>query len=103
MGGIEHENGASIKYYDNIGWCSCLSLIHHVWREATHVSACLKQSDQRLSHFLWQRCGHILTHRVIVFWPSGVGMRGTHREAVVGAGLVGDVQHVYHGHTKVHP
>lgn len=42
-------------------------------------------------------------HRVVVLGPRWAGTSGAHRGAVVGTGLVGGVDHVHHGHTKVHP
>lgn len=47
--------------------------------------------------------GHVPTHCVVVLWPLGAVVCRTQRAAVVRAGLVGVVQHVYHGNAKVDP
>lgn len=43
----------------------------------------------------------ISAHRAVVFGSRRAGMRGT-RGAVVGAEMVGVVEHVHHGHAEVH-
>lgn len=45
---------------------------------------------------------HFPTHRLVVLWPLGAVCR-TQRAAVVGAGLVGVVQHVHHGNAEIDP
>lgn len=47
--------------------------------------------------------GHFPTHCLVVLWPFGAVVCRTQRVAVVRAGLVGVVQHVYHGNAKVNP
>lgn len=47
--------------------------------------------------------GHCPTHCVVVLWPLGAVVCRTQRVAVVGAGLLGVVQHVHHGNAEVNP